>query len=120
MSDLPLVSVVLPTLNAARTLEECLDALLVQDWPRERLEILVIDAESTDRTLDIARSRGVDRVLANPLKTGEAGKAVGIRHARGDLVLSVDSDNVVVGNDWLRKMVAPFEDPDVIASEGAE
>lgn len=116
----PLISVVLPTLNAERYLPECLDALLAQDWPRDRLEILIVDAASTDRTRDIARERGVDRVLENPLRTAEAGKAVGLRAAGGDLVCSIDSDNVVVGTDWLRRMVAPFAaDPDVIGAEVA-
>jgi glycosyltransferase involved in cell wall biosynthesis len=115
----PLVSVVVPTLNAERYLEECLGALLAQEWPRDRLEILVADGGSDDRTLDIARSLGVDRILANPLKTGEAGKAVGVKAARGDLVCSVDSDNIVVGSDWLARMVAPFEDPEVVGAEVA-
>jgi glycosyltransferase involved in cell wall biosynthesis len=115
----PLVSVVLPTLNAERYLPECLDALLAQDWPRERLEILVVDAGSSDRTRAIAGERRVDRILDNPLRTAEAGKAVGLRAARGELVCSVDSDNVVVGSDWLRRMTAPFSDPTVIGAEVA-
>jgi glycosyltransferase involved in cell wall biosynthesis len=113
----PLVSVVLPTLNAERYLDECLGALLDQDWPRDRLEILLVDAGSTDRTLEIARARGVDRVLDNPLRTGEAGKAVGIHAATGDLICSIDSDNIVVGRDWMRRMTRPFEDAEVIAAE---
>jgi glycosyltransferase involved in cell wall biosynthesis len=114
---LPTLSVVLPTLNAERHLEACLTALVEQDYPRDRIEILLIDAGSSDHTLEIASRIGVDRLLGNPLKTGEAGKAVGIRAARGELVVSVDSDNVVVGRDWLRRMVAPFDDPEIIAAE---
>jgi glycosyltransferase involved in cell wall biosynthesis len=113
----PLITAIIPTLNAERYLEECLDALLDQTWPRNRLEILIVDAGSTDETLRIARAKGVDRVLENPLKTGEAGKAVGIRAAKGDLLLSVDSDNVVIGRDWLARMAAPFGDDDVVAAE---
>lgn len=116
---LPLVSVILPTLNAARYLDECLDALTAQDWPRDRLEIVIADAGSTDATLAIAKHHGVDVVVPNPLKTGEAGKAAAIRSASGDLICSVDSDNIVIGHDWLRRMTAPFEDPDVIAAEAA-
>lgn len=120
MTDLPLVSVVLPTLNAERYLGECLDALLAQDWPRDRLEILLCDAFSTDATRAIAAERGVDRILDNSLRTAEAGKALGIRAARGELICSVDSDNVVVGRDWLRRMTRPLiEDPEVFGSEVA-
>lgn len=119
MTEPPLVSVILPTLNAERYLDECLGALLAQDWPRDRLELVIADAGSTDATLAIARRRGVDRIVDNPLKTGEAGKAAAIRAARGDLLCSVDSDNIVVGTDWLLRMTRPFEDADVVAAEVA-
>lgn len=113
----PGVSVVIPTLNAERYLDECLGALRDQDYPRERVEIILVDAGSTDATLEIAGRHDVDRVLPNPLRTGEAGKAVGVRAAGQDLICMVDSDNVVVGTDWLSRMVRPFEDPEVISSE---
>jgi glycosyltransferase involved in cell wall biosynthesis len=114
----PTVSVVLPTLNAERYLEECLDALRDQDYAGE-VELLVPDAGSTDRTVEIVRAHG-GTVLANPLKSGEAGKAVGVKAATGELVLLLDSDNVLVGRDWLTRMVAPFlEDPDVFCAEPA-
>src|SRR5262249_62171671 len=42
----------------------------------------------------------------------------GIHAASGDLILFVDSDNVLVGSDWLERMVAPLlEEPDAISSE---
>ena len=113
----PGVSVIIPTLNAERYLDECLRALVEQDYPRDRVELLIIDAGSTDSTLEIVRRHGVDRVLENPLRTAEAGKAVGLKAARHELICSVDSDNVVVGRDWLSRMVAPFADPEVISSE---
>ena len=114
----PTVSVVIPTLNAEKYLDECLAALRAQDYPRDRVEIVIADAGSTDRTLEIARRHDVERVVDNPLRTGEAGKAAAIRASSGELVLSVDSDNVVVGTDWLARMVRPLvEDADVISSE---
>ena len=117
MSALPGVSVVIPTLNAEKYLAECLAALRDQDYPADLVEIVLVDAGSTDRTLELAEAHGVDRVLANPLRTGEAGKAVGLRAAGHDLLCMVDSDNVVVGRDWLRRMVAPFADEEVVSSE---
>lgn len=113
----PSVSVVIPTLNSARYLAECLEAVRDQSYPQDRVELLVVDGGSADATLDIARRYGVDRILANPLKTGEAAKAVGIKAATGDLLLMIDSDNVIVGSDWLSRMVRPFSDPAVVSSE---
>ena len=77
-----MVSIVIPTLNSERTLDECLRSIAAQDVPRGSYEIVIADGGSTDGTLAIASARGVDRVVGNPLKTGEAGKAAGIRAAR--------------------------------------
>ena len=105
------------TLNAEKYLDECLGALRSQDYPRELLEIVIADGGSTDRTLEIARRHGVDAILDNPLRTGEAGKAVALRASRHELILHVDSDNIVVGRDWLIRMVAPLAHPEVTSSE---
>jgi glycosyltransferase involved in cell wall biosynthesis len=116
--SLPTISVVLPTLNADKYLAECLASIREQAYPRKLVEIVLADAGSTDRTLEIARRFGVERVVDNPLRTGEAGKAAAIKAASGELLLSVDSDNVLVGRDWLSRMVRPLqEDPEVISSE---
>jgi glycosyltransferase involved in cell wall biosynthesis len=117
-ASLPSISVVIPTLNSGRYLSECLQSLIIQDYPRELLEIIVVDGGSQDQTLDIARQYGAEQVLENLLVTGEAGKARGVSHATNDLILMVDSDNVLVGDTWLRQMVRPImEDPSVISSE---
>jgi glycosyltransferase involved in cell wall biosynthesis len=116
MSAAPSVSVVIPTLNSARYLEECLRSVRAQEYAG-RVEVLIVDGGSTDETLDIARCFEVERILRNPLKTGEAGKAVGLKAAVGDVLLSLDSDNVLVGSDWLRRMVEPFNDSGVVAAQ---
>ena len=115
----PRVSVLVPTLNSARTLGECLAAVRAQDWPADALEIVVADAGSTDGTPDLARSFGA-RVVENPLKTGEAGKAAAAKAATGEILALVDSDNVLPDPGWLRRMCAPFADPAVAASEPLE
>jgi glycosyltransferase involved in cell wall biosynthesis len=112
----PSVSCVIPTLNAERTLDRCLASIRAQEYDGE-IEVVLADAGSTDRTLEIAREHGVDQVVDNPGQTGETGKAVGIRAARGEILAFVDSDNVLVGSDWMARMTAPFADPAVVSSE---
>jgi len=113
----PRVSVVIPTLNSAATLQACLRSITAQDMPRGRYEIVVADAGSSDDTRAIAVANGADKVVENPLKTGEAGKTAGIQASSGELIALVDSDNILPGTDWLSRMTAPFADPDVVASE---
>jgi glycosyltransferase involved in cell wall biosynthesis len=89
---LPFVSVVLPVRNEASYLERSLGAVLAQDHPADRMEILVVDGGSTDGTaqraqeLDSARVR----VLSNPAGTAAAAMNLGIAAARGDVILRVD------------------------------
>ena len=65
-------------------------------------EIVIVDAGSDDRTLELAEKYGAEQVIDNPLRTGEAGKARGARAAKGEILAFVDSDNVLIGSDWLR------------------
>jgi len=80
------------------------------------VEIIVSDGGSTDRTLEIAKEHGA-KVYKNPLKTGESGKAVALRHAQGELAALIDSDNFLPEKNWLERMVAPFIDPEIMGSE---
>lgn len=114
------LSVVIPTLNSGKTLEACLRSITGQDMPRDRYEIVLADAGSTDGTRGIARACGVDRIVENPLKTGEAGKAAGIKAATGEWIALIDSDNILPDPGWMTRMVAPFADPEIVASEPLE
>jgi glycosyltransferase involved in cell wall biosynthesis len=109
------ISFVIPTLNSARTLEQCLTSIRAQNYPDA--EIVIVDAGSTDGTLELAERYRVEQVVDNPLQTGESGKAVGARAARGEILAFIDSDNVLIGTDWLRRMTVPFADPDVVSTE---
>jgi glycosyltransferase involved in cell wall biosynthesis len=112
----PSVSWVIPTLNSIRTLERCLASIRAQEYPA-KVEIVIADAGSTDGTVELAQAYGVDQLIDNPLETGESGKARGAHAAKGEILAFVDSDNVLVGADWLLLMTAPFADSDVVSSE---
>lgn len=111
------VSFVVPTFNSARTLPECLRAIREQTYPADRMEIVIADAGSSDATLSIAQEFRCDRIVGNELRTGEAGKSAGIRAATGEIIALVDSDNILDSPDWLRKMLTPFDDPEIVATE---
>lgn len=113
---LPSISVLMPTLNAASVLEGCLKSIFSQDYPKDKIEIIIADGGSTDETLKIARKYKA-RIFKNPLKTAESGKAVALRQAKGDLVTLIDSDNLLPDKNWFRQVVAPFSNKLIIGSE---
>jgi glycosyltransferase involved in cell wall biosynthesis len=118
MTELPGVSVLIPTLNAARYLEDCLRSIRDQDYPPDLIEIVVADAGSVDATLELLARYGVQRVVANAGITTEAGRAILNRLPSKELTLYIDADNYLVGADWLRRMVEPLrDDPTVFAAE---
>lgn len=109
------VSFIIPTLNSASTLGECLAAIRSQTFTD--YEIVIADGGSQDATIAIARQYKVDVICENPLKTGEAGKAAAIAASHGELLALVDSDNLLPSPLWLTQMLAPFRDPTIFATE---
>jgi glycosyltransferase involved in cell wall biosynthesis len=109
------ISFVIPTLNAAKVLRPCLESIKKQKT-KYKYEILIADGGSTDGTLNLAKNFRA-KILKNPLKTAEAGKAVGIKQAIGEYICLIDSDNILPNNNWLNKMLEPFTDPQIIGSE---
>lgn len=93
---LPFVSVVVPMRNEERHIGGCLQSLAVQDYPRDRFEVLVVDGDSTDGSRRVAeavaRQTGLPlRLLSNPRRSTPCGLNVGIAEARGDVVARVDA-----------------------------
>ena len=116
MEEPPTISVCMAVLNAQASLSECLNRLFRQNYPMEKIELIIADGGSTDRTLDIVKNFE-SQIYANPLKTGEAGKAIAVKRAKYDLILILDSDNFLPDKNWLKKMTEPFKDPDIKLSE---
>lgn len=114
---LPKISILIPTLNSARTLVLCLESISAQNYPRELIEIIIADAGSSDETTVIARRFEVDKIVPNKLKTGEAGKSAAAKEASGEILALIDSDNILPDPGWLKRMVAPFDDGEIMASE---
>lgn len=113
----PTISVVTPTLNAARQIEEAFHRVRAQDYPQDKIEIIIADGGSIDDTRAVAKKYNA-KIYENPLKTSEAGKAVGIKKAKTDFILLLDSDNYIVGDNWLKKAVKPMiNNSEIVGSE---
>jgi len=104
---LPTISVILPTYNAEKYLENCLNSIKKQNYPQNKLEILVIDGGSRDRTLEIAKKYKT-KILFNPYRDCDEGKSIGLRQAKGEIIALIDADNELSSPQWLKTMIQPL------------
>lgn len=105
------LSIILPTYNNERTIEECLESIFMQKT-KEKFEVLFIDGGSSDKTLEIAGKYPV-KILNNPKRNEEAARILGIKVVKGEIVGFVDADNILEGEDWIEKMLEPFKDKSI-------
>jgi len=112
-SFVPFVSAIMPCRNEERFIVACLDSLISNDYPKEQVEILVVDGASTDQTCEIVHwyTQNVPfiRLLTNPKKIIPAGMNVGIQHARGDVILKIDAHSTYA-SDYISKCVRFLQD----------
>ena len=120
-TDLPMVTVQLPLYNEPEVAERLIDAACGLDWPRDRLEVQILDDSTDATTARVAaraaawRARGVDvvHVRRGDRRGFKAGAlAHGLRRARGELVLVLDADFVPQAG-LLRRALPHFGDPRV-------
>ncbi|MFQ5590198.1 MAG: glycosyltransferase family 2 protein [Phycisphaerae bacterium] len=90
----PMVSVIAPMYNEERFLSQFVGAMVAQDYPRDRFEVLLVDGQSEDGTVELAqrmvREHANFRLLTNPDRSLPHGSNIGIRNARGEIVARAD------------------------------
>lgn len=100
MCNVPLVSIILPVYNSARTVQTCIDSILTQSW--EQIELIIIDDGSTDDSYSIcqAYASNDDRIiLLHQANFGpSSARNVGLDIAKGEYVYFVDSDDILENN----------------------
>jgi glycosyltransferase involved in cell wall biosynthesis len=118
LGNLPRVSFIMPTLNAEALLDNVLSSITRQTYPRDRYEILLADAHSTDRTREIAKKYGAI-VLDDDGKNMEEGKRLALQHATGEFIVFVDADNEITHADYIELAVkALAANPQALGVEG--
>lgn len=119
MKKLPSVSFCIATFNAERTLERCLKSVVDQDYPKEKVEIIIADGGSKDKTLSIAKRYGARIIdVKKDVQGAEYNKSVAINEAKNDFLAEIDQDNILPHRKWLSKMVNPLlRDKEIIAVE---
>ncbi len=104
----PKISVIICTHNSESLIKQCISSIKSQNFPSSEFEIIVIDDESKDNTINIVKSEGVDNlVLVEPCSLGHA-RNVGVKKARGKIIAFIDSD-CIAKDGWLKTIKKELE-----------
>ena len=124
MSALPFVSIAMPSYNEEPYIEECLRSLLGQDYPADRMEILVGDGGSQDKTREIidrmAKEDGRIRLLDNSKHRIQSyAMNLAIKESRGEFILVTDVHAEYASN-YVSKLVEAFQRTGADCAGGAQ
>lgn len=115
MKSLPNITIVIVTLNNERTIETCVRYIQSQSYPKHLIEYLNVDGGSSDKTIAILKKYGFTIVKSSIKRNAEAQRAIGIKEAKNNIIVSIDADNYLLDIDWILDMVQPFiDDPTIV------
>lgn len=90
-----MLSVICPIYNEVKYIDVCIQSVLLQDYPKEQLEVLFVDGMSRDgtreRVLEYAREYPFIKLIDNPKKIVPVAMNIGIRASKGDVVMRLDA-----------------------------
>jgi GT2 family glycosyltransferase len=116
MNQFPAITIVIPTYNRSHFLVRSLASLVSQDYPRDRLEVLVVDDGSKDQTPEILEKFRAENPCFRYLRQNNHGPAAarnaGIKEAHGDIILFMD-DDCIAAERWAYELTRPYKDPNV-------
>ncbi len=123
MSMLPLVTIAMPCLNEEAYIETCLRSVMAQDYPKDRLEILVADGMSIDATREIIQRLSDEdpriQLVDNPDKIQAAGMNRMIKASRGDVIVRMDV-HCEYAPDYVRRCTEALEKSGADNAGGAQ
>lgn len=106
-----MISVVMPVYNEEATIIDTLRAIYRNTVLPE--EVIVADGGSTDKTVQLVKENFPQVIIVdNPRKHAAAGRNVGIKRAKGDIIAFTDGD-CIVAEDWIEAIVKAFEEHDI-------
>jgi len=113
----PEISVIIPAYNAEKTIGKCLKSLKNQNV-KKGYEIIVVDDGSIDRTKQVVKKFRNILLLEQKHKGPAAARNLGAKNANGKILLFTDAD-CFAKKDWIKEMIKPFENKEIIGVQGA-
>jgi len=116
------VSIVIPMLDEEKCISNTLLSLIVQDYPKEKFEVIVVDNGCRDNSCEIVQGLMSNNpelnlvLIHEPKKSIGRARAKGFREAKGEIIATLDADTVVDPK-WITAMVGLFEqypDKDIV------
>lgn len=119
-----LVSIIIPTKNEEKNIGKCLESIARQSYPRQNIEIIVVDNDSQDLTKDIA-AEYTDKIY-NFGPERSAQRNFGVEKSSGDWIMYIDADMILDQNvirDLVKAVqnnpdISAFYMPEIIVGEG--
>ncbi len=109
------ISIIVPTLNSEKHLIPFFAYLNNQNYPRKKIEVLIIDGGSTDNTIEIAKNNNA-AIYKNTEVLAEPGVSLGFAKAQGNLMMVLAVDNYLVDKNYLQSMIDVFKDIEIQAA----
>ena len=113
--DLPTISIITPTLNNEKIIEKFLLSLCSQDYPKKKLEIVIVDGGSKDNTLLICRKYKTV-IINNPKVLAEPGVTLGMQKASGDILIILATDNIFLNKSALSIISKVYDNKNIFAA----
>lgn len=111
--QLPFVSIIIPCRNEEKFIGKCLDSLIVQDYSKDKLEILVIDGASRDKTKEAVNAYtqkySFIKLFDNPKKITPIAMNIGIKNAKGEVISKTDA-HTIYQRDYISKSINYFSE----------
>ncbi|MEM3036101.1 MAG: glycosyltransferase family 2 protein [Thermoplasmata archaeon] len=106
--ETPFVSIIIPCRNEENFIGKCLDSIIENDYPKNKLEILIVDGMSEDNTRNIVKQYvekySFINIFDNKRKIVPVALNIGIQHARGEIIMRMDA-HVIYERNYISQCV---------------
>lgn len=109
MHNIPFISVIIPFRNEEKFISRCIESLLQNDYPKDKLELLFIDGLSTDKSIEIINSyikiHPFIKIITNQKKIFPAAVNIGFKNSKGEAIIILGA-HAIYNSDYFSKNVA--------------